>query len=47
MSMIATVALLAITPLKEVADLCLVDAIRDTKVTLTMCVKTILVIAPT
>jgi hypothetical protein len=37
MSMIATISLLAVAPLIEVADLCFVNSLGDTKVLLAMC----------
>lgn len=43
--MIAPIALLAITPLEEVADLCLVNALRDAKVNFSMRIEAILIVA--
>jgi len=46
MRMIAPIALLAISTLKEIADLGLVDTLCDTKIGLAMCEIAVLIVAP-
>jgi hypothetical protein len=42
---IAPITLLAVAPLEEVADLRLVDALRDAEIDFSMCIRAILIVA--